>query len=68
MFQDFPGGPVVKSPPANAETQVQSLVQEDPTCFGATKPLYHNYWSLRALEPVLPSKRSQHNETLKRWN
>ena len=34
MFQDFPGGPVVKSPLANAETQVRSLVQEDPTCLG----------------------------------
>ena len=25
------------------ETQVQSLVQEDPTCRGTTKPLCHNY-------------------------
>ena len=24
-------------------TQVQSLVQEDPTCCGATKPVSHNY-------------------------
>ena len=24
-------------------TQVQSLVQEDPTCHGATKPVRHNY-------------------------
>ena len=24
-------------------TQVQSLVQEDPTCCGATKPMRHNY-------------------------
>ena len=29
---------------------VRSLVQEDPTCWGATKPLCHNYWA-RALEP-----------------
>ena len=29
-------------------TQVRSLVREDPTCLGATKPLCHNYWSLRA--------------------
>ena len=34
---DFPGGTVVKNPPANA------LVQEDPTCRGATKPVHHNY-------------------------
>ena len=26
----FPGGSVVKNPPANAEIQVQSLGQEDP--------------------------------------
>ena len=25
------------------ETQVQALVQEDPTCHGATKPMRHNY-------------------------
>ena len=25
------------------ETQVQALVWEDPTCCGATKPVYHNY-------------------------
>ena len=24
-------------------TWVQALVQEDPTCHGATKPTYHNY-------------------------
>ena len=24
-------------------TQVRSLVQEDPTCHGATKPVRHNY-------------------------
>ena len=24
-------------------TQVQSLVQKDPTCRGATKPMCHNY-------------------------
>ena len=24
-------------------TQVQALVQEDPTCHGATKPVCHNY-------------------------
>ena len=24
-------------------TQVRSLVWEDPTCLGATKPVHHNY-------------------------
>ena len=32
-------------------TWVQSLVQEDPTCHGGTKPVPHNYWD-QALEPV----------------
>ena len=32
-------------------TQLQSLVSEDPTCRGATKPVRHNYWAW-ALEPV----------------
>ena len=39
----FPGGAVVKNPPANAGDMVQALVQEDPTCHGATKPVSHNY-------------------------
>ena len=32
------------------EAQVWSLVQEDPMCNGATKPVGHNYWAC-ALEP-----------------
>ena len=42
----FPGGAVVKNPPANAGDMgswVRALVQEDPTCRGATKPVRHNY-------------------------
>ena len=39
----FPGGTVVKNPPANAGTWVPALVWEDPTCHGATKPVRHNY-------------------------
>ena len=31
-------------------TRVRALVQEDPTCRRATKPVYHNYWAY-ALEP-----------------
>ena len=40
--RDFPAGPMTGDPPANAGTWVQSLVWEDPTCPGATKPLRHN--------------------------
>ena len=50
-------------------TRVQALVQEDPTCCGATKPMRHNYWArvpqlLKPvhLEPVLRNKRSPCNE------
>ena len=32
-------------------TWVRSLVQEDPTCCGATKPIHHNFWAC-ALEPT----------------
>ena len=32
-------------------TRIRALVQEDPTCHGATKPVRHNYWAC-ALEPV----------------
>ena len=32
-------------------TQVQALVQEDPTCRRAAKPMCHNYWAC-ALEPA----------------
>ena len=57
-------------------TQVQALVQEDPTCRGAAKPVRHNYWACalqllnpctttteaQCLEPVLRNKRSHRNE------
>ena len=29
---------------------VQFLIQEDPTCYGANKPVHHNFWAW-ALEP-----------------
>ena len=32
-------------------TRVRALVQEDPTCRGATKPVHHNYWAC-TLEPT----------------
>ena len=36
MVPNFPGGPVVKNPSANAGDM------EDATCHGATKPVSHN--------------------------
>ena len=56
QFKGFPGGTVVKIPPARASlvaqwlricllmqgTRVRALVWEDPTCRGATRPACHN--------------------------
>ena len=57
----FLGGSVIKNLPANAGDTVQSLVQEDPTCRRATKPMRHNYWTC-ALEPGNCSYCSPHWE------
>ena len=38
-------------------TWVRSLVWEEPTCLGATKPVSHNYWSPCTPEPVLCNQR-----------
>ena len=43
IIKDFPIGSVVKNRLSMQEKQAQSLVQEDPTCCGATKPMCHNY-------------------------
>ena len=40
---------------------VQSLVQKDPTCLGAAKPVSHNYGTW-ALEPVLCNNGRRHSE------
>ena len=42
----FPGGTMVKNPPANTDTQVQIPVQEDRICQGAAKPACQNYLTL----------------------
>ena len=47
----FSGGAVVKNTPANAGAQVRALVQEDPTCCRATRPVRHHYWAC-ALQPM----------------
>ena len=40
-----------------------SLVWEDPTCCGATKPMCHNYWAC-ALEPASHNYWSPHAQSL----
>ena len=69
----FPGGSVVKNPAANTGDTVQSVILQDPTRRGATRPVNHNYWacalesgghnywSPRATEPELHSRRSHCN-------
>ena len=39
-------------------TRVRALVQEDPTCRGATKPVHHNYWAGRPRAHALPQEKS----------
>ena len=57
----FPGGSVVKKPLPMQGTRLQSLIQEDPTCHGATKSMCHSYWAC-ALQPLLRKKRSHCSE------
>ena len=73
-YMGFPGGSVVKNPPANARDMGLILDPGDPTCCRAAKPMHHNYWacalepgshnhwSPHTLEPELRNKRSQCNE------
>jgi len=58
---EFPGGPVVKNRLPMQGAGVLSLLQEDSTCCGATKPVHCNYWSPHALESTL------WNEKLSQW-
>ena len=58
----FPGGSVVKNPPAEAGDMGLIPDWEHSTCYGATKSMRHNYQSSCALEPVLYNKRSHRNE------
>ena len=52
---------------------VRALVQEDPTCHGATKPVHHNYWA-HALQPTsrnywahVPRARAPQQEKPPQW-
>ena len=55
----FPGGSVVKNPPANAGDMVRSLVWEDPTMPQSNQAMDHNYCAC-ALEPRSHNHRSPH--------
>ena len=43
IMQDFPGGTVVKNPPAKAGDTGSSPGLGGSTCRAATKPVSHNY-------------------------
>ena len=73
--QHFLGGSLVKNNCLRMqETQVWSLIQEDPTCRGAAKPVHRKYWACAlepgscscwspcGLEPVCHDKRSHCHE------
>ena len=57
---DFPGGSVLRICLPAQGTQVQSLVQKDPACHRAVKPVRCKY-RVHALEPGLCSKSSHRN-------
>ena len=52
----FPGGSVIENLPANAGGKGLIPAKEDLIWCGATEPMYHNYRSPSALEPVLHKK------------
>ena len=67
---DFPGGPVVKNPPANAG-DMGSIPSSGrfhmpwgnlSPCAATTEPVYYVSWSPSALGPMLYDKRSLYNE------
>ena len=64
-WYSFPGGPVVKNPPASTGDMGLIPVKVDPTCCGVTKPVHHNFWACSlepaCLQPELCSKR-RHRE------
>ena len=69
LVSGLPCGSVVKDLPSNVGNMGSIPDGEDPTCFGSTKPVRHNfwgcalkpgscnYWSSHALEPVLSNKK-----------
>ena len=50
-------------------TRVSSLVQEDPTCHAATKPVSSNYWALKLqlLKPTCPRAHALQYENPPKW-
>ena len=49
IVEDFPGAPMVKNPPANAEDMGSTPVQQDSICRRATKLECHNEDSMHLI-------------------
>ena len=45
-----------KNPPGNAGDTGGSLIREDSTGCGTTKPMRHNYWSLKTKSPCFTTR------------
>ena len=69
--EDFPGGPMVKNPPANPRdkgsisgpgTKIPNAVEQLSLCVTTTESMNHNYRSPQALEPVSHNQRSHSKE------
>ena len=60
ISKDFPGVQQLRICLAVQGTRVPSLVREDPTCHGDTKPKSHNCW---VCKPVLPKEKPPRWET-----
>ena len=68
MYVYFPGGPVVKNPPATTGDTGSIIGGARFHRLQATKPMCHNYRSLGALQPMLHNKKSHCNEKLRNRN
>ena len=66
ISKNFPGGRVIKNPPATAGDTGSIPSPEDFTCLGATKAMYQ-MTEAHPLEPVC-YKRSHYNEKPKHYN
>ena len=64
LILGFPGGTVVKNPPANARDMGLSPGPGRSHMRRATKPMHHNYWPC-ALEPVSHNYGAQVPQLLK---
>ena len=61
-MKDFPAGLAVKTPPAMQGTWVRPLIQEDPTCHRAAKPVCHTAEALALEGPSSATREAPQRE------